>query len=86
MSADLTIEATVITQSGTDLTPVGVTIKGTGAIPHSALRDIAVEALESFTGSKEYTNGFTVDRYPSFQEQTDDTVTMFPILPFDKRR
>ena len=78
--SDLTITADIITFTGSDLTPVGVTIKGTGAMGHAALREIAVEALESYTGSKEVINGYRVDRYPSFQEQAEDTVTMFPIL------
>lgn len=76
MSADLTIEATVITASGTDLTPVGVTIKGTGAIPFAALASIAQEAVNSFTGGIKY----VVDVEPTFHEQTDDTVTMFRVL------
>jgi hypothetical protein len=80
MSADLTIEATVITQSGTDLTPVGVTIKGTGSIPNGALRAIAQEALAAFTGSHESHHGFKVSAEPSFHEETDDTVTIFPVF------
>lgn len=77
--SNLTITADIITKSGTDLTPVGVTIKGTGAMSYAALREIAVEALESYTGSKEVINGYRVDRYPSFHEQAEDAVTMYPI-------
>jgi hypothetical protein len=76
MSADLTIEATVITQTGTDLTPVGVTVKGTGSIPFAALAAIAQEAVNSFTGSIKY----VVDVEPTHHEQADDTVTMFRVL------
>lgn len=75
--SDLTIKATVITQSGTDLTPVGVTIKGTGAIPVAALAAIAQEAVDTFTGSSSM---YTVDAQPTFHEQAEDTVTMFRVL------
>ena len=85
MSADLTITATVITataitQSGSDLTPVGVQIKGTGSIPNGALRAIAQETLATFTGSVESHHGFKVSAEPSFHEETDDTVTIFPVF------
>lgn len=80
MSADLTIEATIITKSGEDLTPVGVKINGTGSIPIPALRAIAQEAVDSFTGSVEASHGHKVDLFPSFQEETDDTVTIFPVF------
>ena len=79
MSADLIIEATVITQTGTDLTPVGVKITGTGSIPNAALRAIAVETLATFTGSVEAHHGFKVEAEPSFREEMDDTVTIFPV-------
>lgn len=82
MSADLKIEATIITQSGTDLTPRGVTVKGTGNMSHSAVREVAVEALDSFTGT--YEGGYMVDRYPSFHEKAEDTVTMFPVVKVGK--
>lgn len=80
MSADLTITATVITQTGADLTPVGVQIKGTGSIPNGALRSIAQETLASFTGSVEAHHGFKVSAEPSFKEEMDDTVTIFPVF------
>lgn len=86
MTADLTIEATVITQSGSDLTPVGVSIKGTGSIPVPALRAIAQEAIDSFTGSVEAHHGHKVDLFPSFHEQTDDTLTIFPVFTPASRR
>lgn len=80
MSADLTITATVITQSGTDLTPVGVKINGTGAMGNGSLRAIAQEALATFTGSYEQSHQYKVNAEPSFKEETDDTVTIFPVF------
>jgi len=84
--SDLTIKATVITESGTDLTPVAVTIKGTGDIPVEALRAIAQEAVDSFTGSVATHHGHKVNLFPSFQEKTDDTVTTFPVFTPASRR
>jgi len=78
--SDLTIEATVITQSGTDLTPVAVKINGTGSIPNGALRAIAMEALATFTGSHESHHGFKVEAEPSFKEEMDDTISIFPVF------
>ncbi len=86
MSADLTITATVITQSGTDLTPIAVQIKGTGSIPTGALRAIAMETLETFTGSVEAAHGFKVEAEPSFHEKAEDTVTFFPVFKSLTRR
>ena len=80
MSVDLTITATVITQSGVDLTPVGVQIKGTGNMPTGAVRAVAIEALEAFTGSGQAHHGFKVEAEPSFHEQTEDTMTIFPVF------
>lgn len=77
MSADLTITATVTTASGTDLTPVSVTVKGTGAIPVAALAAIAQEAVDTVTGSASM---HTVQAEPILHEQAEDTVTMFRVL------
>lgn len=78
MSADLTITATVITLSRKDLTPVGVTLRGTGNIPVPALHAIAEEALESFTGTVG-SNGYSVYRTPTYHEKMEDTVTIFAV-------
>jgi len=86
MSADLSIKATVLTETGTpltssrqDLTPTGVMIKGTGSIPNGALRAIAQEALAAFTGSHESHHGFKVSAEPSFHEEAEDTITIFAV-------
>lgn len=75
--SDLTIKATVTTASGTDLTPISVTVKGTGNIPRSALWEIAQEAVNAATGSY---SEYTVEAEPIMHEMTDDTVTMFRVL------
>jgi hypothetical protein len=80
MTADLTITATVITQSGVDLTPVAVQVRGTGMMPTPAIRAIAAETLMQYAVVNEDAKAFKVEAEPSFHEQAEDTVTFFPVF------
>lgn len=85
MSADLTITATVITQSGMDLTPVAVQVRGTGMMPTGPIRSIAEEALMQYAVVNEEAKAFKIEAEPSFHEQAEDTMTIFPVKSLTHR-